>query len=186
VHDCKPEVKAVQKMPMNKKVSVALLLFLAPVVVLTHVDWSEKENGLMFNVDGRDVDFVGIIKDTWRIATNTCKTVAQLDSEDPKLAIIKAAIQSYSPPDSIPIKVIYVWTSGTWAIAEVEFEKLLPAVVVVNNLDASATVVGDAIWSGMTAPWVSGPFIRDYLNQKSNEIPKTLLNCFELQTVSFR
>jgi hypothetical protein len=186
VHDCKPEVKAVQKMPMNKKVSVALLLFLAPVVVLTHVDWSEKENGLMFNVDGRDVDFVGIIKDTWRIATNTCKTVAQLDSEDPKLAIIKAAIQSYSPPDSIPIKVIYVWTSGTWAIAEVEFEKLLPAVVVVNNLDANTTVVGDAIWSGMTAPWVSGPFIRDYLNQKSNEIPKTLLNCFELQTVSFR
>ena len=173
-------------MPMNKKVSVALLLFLTPVVFLSHVGWSEKENGWMFNVDGREVDFVGIIKDNWRIATNTCKTVTQLGSEDPKLKIIKTAIQSYSPPDSIPIKVIYVWTSGTWAIAEVEFENLLPAVVAINNLDASATLVGNAIWSGMTAPWVSGPFIRDYLGQKSHEIPKTLLNCFELQTVSFR
>ena len=47
---------------MNKKVSITLLLLLIPVVLLTHVSWSQKENGLMFNVDGRDVDFIGIIK----------------------------------------------------------------------------------------------------------------------------
>lgn len=170
---------------MNKQVSLALLLFLAPVVVLTHVGWSEKDNGLMFNVDGRDVDFVGDIKDKWRIATTTCNTVVQLEREDPKLKIIKTAIQSYSPPDSIPIKVIYVWTFGTWAVAEVEFENLLPAVVAVKNIDTGATVVEDAIWSGVTAPWKSGPFVREYLGKKSNELPKTLLNCFELQTVSF-
>ena len=106
---------------MNKKVSITLLLLLIPVVLLTHVSWSQKENGLMFNVDGRDVDFVGIIKNEWRMATNTCKTVTELNSEDQKLTMIKTAIQSYSPPDSIPIKVIYVWTSGTWAVEEVEF-----------------------------------------------------------------
>ena len=171
---------------MNKKLSVALLLLLVPVVTLTHVSWSEKDNGLMFNVDGRDVDFIGIIKDKWRMATHTCTTVKQLDSEDPKLKMVKTAIQSYSPPDSIPIKVIYVWTSGTWAIAEVEFEKLLPALVVVKNLDTRAIVVEDAIWSGLTAPWKSGPFIRAYLEQKSNETPESLINCFELQTSSFK
>jgi hypothetical protein len=171
---------------MKKQVSLALLLFLAPVVVLTHVGWSEKDNGLMFNVDGRDVDFVGNIKDKWRIATTTCSTVVQLEHDDPKLKIIKAAIQSYSPPDSIPIKVIYVWTFRTWAVAEVEFENLLPAVVAVKNIDTGATVVEDAIWSGVTSPWKSGPFVREYLGKKSHELPKTLLNCFELQTVSFR
>ena len=171
---------------MNKKLSIALLLLLVPVVTLTHVSWSEKDNGLMFNVDGRDVDFIGISKDKWRMATHTCTTVKQLDSEDPKLKMVKTAIQSYSPPDSIPIKVIYVWTSGTWAIAEVEFEKLLPAVVAVKNLDTRAIVVEDAIWSGLTAPWKSGPFIRSYLEQKSKETPEALINCFELQTGSFK
>jgi hypothetical protein len=171
---------------MNKKISVILFLLLIPIVILTHVSWSQKDNGLMFNVDGRDVDFVGIIKDKWRMTTNTCKTVKQLASEDPKLRMVKIAIQSYSPPDSTPIKVIYVWTSGTWAVAEVEFEKLLPAVVPVKNLDTSATVVGDAIWSGMTVPWKPGPFIRAYLGEKSSDTPKDLLNCFELQTDSFK
>jgi hypothetical protein len=171
---------------MNKKISVVLFLLLIPIVILTHVSWSQKDNGLMFNVDGRDVDFIGIIKDKWRVTTNTCKTVKMLQSDDPKLKTVKTAIQSYSPPDSIPIKIIYVWTSGTWAVAEVEFEKLLPAVVPVKDIDTSATLVGDAIWSGQTVPWKSGPFIRAYLGEKSSGTPKDLLNCFELQTDSFK
>lgn len=171
---------------MNKKISVTLLVLFIPLVILTHVSWSEKDNGLMFNVDGRDVDFIGIMKDKWRMMTYSCKTVKQLANEDPKLRMVKTAIQSYSPPDSMHIKVIYVWTSGTWAVAEVEFEKLLPAVVPVKNLDTTATVVGDAIWSGQTVPWKSGPFIRAYLGQKSSDTPKDLLNCFELQTDSFK
>ena len=171
---------------MNKKISVTLLVLFIPLVILTHVSWSEKDNGLMFNVDGRDVDFIGIMRDKWRMMTYSCKTVKQLANEDPKLRMVKTAIQSYSPPDSMHIKVIYVWTSGTWAVAEVEFEKLLPALVPVKNLDTTATVVGDAIWSGQTVPWKSGPFIRAYLGQKSSDTPKDLLNCFELQTDSFK
>ncbi len=171
---------------MNKKISLTLLVLFIPVITLTHVSWSEKDNGLMFNVDGRDVDFIGIMRDKWRMTTKTCKTVKQLTSEDQKLRMVKLAIQSYSPPDSTHIKNIYVWTSGTWAVAEVEFEKLLPAVVPVKNIDTSATLVGDAIWSGQTVPWKSGPFIRAYLGEKSSDTPKDLLNCFELQTDSFK
>jgi hypothetical protein len=171
---------------MNKKISVTLLVLFIPLVILTHVSWSEKDNGLMFNVDGRDVDFIGIMKDKWRMMTYSCKTVKQLANEDPKLRMVKTAIQSYSPPDSMHIKVIYVWTSGTWAVAEVEFEKLLPAVVPVKNIDTTATVVGGAIWSGLTVPWKSGPFIRAYLGEKSSDTPEDLLNCFELQTDSFK
>ena len=93
---------------MNKKISVTLLVLFIPLEILTHVSWSEKDNGLMFNVDGKDVDFIGIMKDKWRKTTNSCKTVKQLASEDPKLRMVKTAIQSYSPPDSMHIKVIYV------------------------------------------------------------------------------
>lgn len=171
---------------MNRKVSVILLVLLLPVVISTHVSWSEKDNGLMFNVDGRDVDFVGAVKDKWRTTINTCKSVSELDGEDPKFRLIKTAIQSFSPPDSVAIKEIYVWRSGDWAIAEVEFENLLPAVVPVMSLDTNTTVVGEAIWSGVTAPWKAGPFVRTYVSQRSSNMPAELLNCFELQTASFR
>ena len=77
---------------MNKKVSITLLLLLVPALVLPHVSWSQKDNGLMFNVDGRDVDFVGIIKNEFRIATNTCKTVTELKSDDQKLTMIKTKL----------------------------------------------------------------------------------------------
>lgn len=171
---------------MNRKVSLILLALVLPVVITTHVSWSQKDNGLMFNVDGRDVDFVGAVKDSWRTKTNTYKSVSELESEDPKFRLIKKAIQSFSPPDSMAIKEIYVWKSGDWAVAEVEFEKLLPAVIPMLILDTNTTVVDDAIWSGITAPWKPGPFIRTYLSQRSIDMPKELLNCFEFQTVSFK
>lgn len=171
---------------MNKKVSVALLLFLTPVVLLSHVSWSQADNGLLFNVDGRDVDVVGMLKDKWRVSTKRCQAVAELDSTDPQFNTIKTLVQSYSPPDSAAIRTMYVWRSGSWAIAEVEFEKLLPAVVTIKDIDTNAAIVGDAIWSGMTLPWKASPFIRAYIRNKSNDLPETLLQCFELQTVSFK
>ena len=171
---------------MNKKVSVALLLFLTPVVLLSHVSWSQADNGLLFNVDGRDVDVVGILKDKWRASTKRCPAVAELDSTDPQFKTIKTLVQSYSPPDSVAIRKIYVWRSGSWAVAEVEFAKLLPAVVTIKDIDTNAAIVEDAIWSGMTKPWKAGPFIRAYIANKSNELPETLLQCFELQTMSFQ
>ena len=171
---------------MNKKVSVALLLFLTPVVLLSHMSWSQADNGLLFNVDGRDVDVVGMLKDKWRVSTKRCPAVAELDSTDPQFKAIKTLVQSYSPSDSVAIRTMYVWRSGSWAITEVEFEKLLPAVVTIKDVNTHAAIVGDAIWSGMTQPWKASPFIRAYIRNKSNDLPETLLQCFELQTVSFK
>jgi hypothetical protein len=171
---------------MKRKVSAALLIFLTPIVLLSHVGWSQKDNGLMFNVDGREVDFLGIIQDKWRKTSTSCREVTERPTSDPAQRKLKELIQSYSPPDSTAIKNIHIWSSGTWAVAEVEFESLLPAVVTIKNIDKDAEIIGDAIWSGMTAPWKPGPFIRAYLRQRSGEVPESLLNCFELQTESFK
>jgi hypothetical protein len=171
---------------VNKKVSVALLVFLTPVVMLSHVSWSQADNGLLLNVDGRDVDLVGILKDKWRASTKMCRAVSELNSTDPQFKTIQSIVQAYSPPDSVAMRTMYAWRSGSWALAEVEFERLLPAVVPIKNIDTNPEVVGDAIWSGMTLPWKSGPFIRAYLASKSNDMPDALLECFELQTVSFK
>jgi hypothetical protein len=89
-------------------------------------------------------------------------------------------------PVTVTLEKLLLVTVAVAPVAEVEFENLLPAVVAVKNLDTNATVVGDAIWSGQTVPWKSGPFIRDYLGQNSSDTPKDLLNCFELQTDSFK
>jgi hypothetical protein len=164
---------------------MTLLLVLTPLVMLSHISWSQEENGLLFNVDGRDVDFIGIMQDKWRITTARCDAVRALAHSDPQFSEIKKLIQSYSPPNSVAIKTMAVWTSGTWAVAELEFEDLLPAVVTVKNMDQDATIFSDGVWSGMTTPWKSGPFIRAYLGKRTPEMPTALLNCFELRSASF-
>ena len=154
--------------------------------MLSHVSWSQADNGLLFNVDGRDVDVVGMLQDKWRTSTKRCQAVRELEGTDPQFKAIKTLVQSYSPSDSVAIRTMHVWRSGSWAITEVEFEKLLPAVVTIKDIDTHAAIVGDAIWSGMTQPWKASPFIRAYIRNKSNDLPETLLQCFELQTVSFK
>ena len=77
---------------MNIKASVVLLLILTPVVLMSHINWSQEENGLLFNVDGRDVDFVGIVKDTWRTTTKRCDAVTELESADRSFKIIQTLV----------------------------------------------------------------------------------------------
>jgi len=170
---------------VNIKASVVLLLILTPAVLMSHLSWSQEENGLLFNVDGREVDFVGIVKDTWRTTTKKCDAVTELESGDRKFKAIQTLVQNYSPPDSTPIRNFHIWTSGSWAIAEVEFERLLPAVVTIKNIDTNALILDKAIWSGMTKPWKSGPFIRAYLQKNAPDTPENLVHCFELRTGSF-
>jgi hypothetical protein len=82
------------------------------------------------------------------------------------------------------INHINVWVNDTWAIAEVEFIHLLPAVVTIKNIDQTPVIVDDAIWSGFTKPWIAGPLVRAYLSKSKSKAPQILLDCFELQTKS--
>ena len=107
------------------------------------------------------------------------------DSSDARHAQVKQLIQSYSPPDSHLVKNMVVWARDEWFLAEVEFDTLLPAVVVIQTTAQGPRIVPNAVWSGLTKPWVAGPHIRHYLLKQAPDIAPTLLNCFELRTPSF-
>jgi hypothetical protein len=170
---------------MKKSVALTLLLLLTPLVIFSHIDWVETDNGVLFSVDGREVDAYGALQDRWRSLRYNCKHTTALDSSDAKHAQVKQLIQSYSPPDSHFVKNMVVWARDDWFLAEVEFETLLPAVVVIQKTAQGLRIVPNAVWSGLTKPWVAGPHIRRYLSKQVPEIAPALLNCFELRTTSF-
>jgi hypothetical protein len=71
-------------------------------------------------------------------------------------------------------------------LVEVEFKKLLPAVVLIQKADSEAEIVPNAVWSGYTNPHLPAPFIRKFLIQKLDSPPLALINCFEPQSDSFK
>lgn len=170
---------------MKKSVALTLVLLLTPLVMLSHIDRVERDNGVLFSVDGREVDVYGVVQDQWRSLSHNCQHVTALDASDARHAQAKQLIQSYSPPDSQSVKNMVVWALDGWTLAEVEFETLLPAVVVIQTTDQGPRIVPHGVWSGLTKPWVAGPRIRHYLSKQVPDISPTLLNCFELRTPSF-
>jgi hypothetical protein len=60
---------------------------------------------------------------------------------------------------------------GTWILVEVEFNGLLPAVVMIQNSDYSAGIVSVAVWSGYTNPHIAAPFIRKFLIKRLKNPP---------------
>jgi hypothetical protein len=78
------------------------------------------------------------------------------------------------------------WLQSDWAVVELEFDTLQPAVVPVHFQNGVPFIQAKAIWSGLTTPWKSAPFIRHYMGTKLPDIPKDLLNCFEPQSQYFK
>lgn len=65
-----------------------------------------------------------------------------------------------------------------WLLAEVEFDTLLPAVVLLREESGALRVQERAIWSGMTHPWKVGPLIRNYISRQAPDAPAALFACF--------
>ena len=69
---------------------------------------------------------------------------------------------------------------GDWGVAEVAFEKLKPALVVLRLQEGQWRVQDQAVWSGSTAPWNSAHFVRRYLRQQAPQLPQALLQCIDI------
>ncbi len=171
---------------MKKKVSLTVLGLVLAGVMATHVSWEKKDNGTVWVVDGRDIDIQGRIKNSWVRWTRSCERVIRLSPQDPGYQQAQELIKAYSPPNSQSALLASVWSAGAWTLAEVEFQQLLPAVVVIHTSDNGSAIVPHAVWSGTTLPWVAAPYIRQYLGAQARGIPTDLLDCFEPQSASFR
>jgi hypothetical protein len=164
---------------MPRKISMYVLLIVIVGVLLNHFSFSQKENGWLLNVDGREVDAIGMAQEKWVQLTRNCSQVKQLDSKSESYLAVQKLIQEYSPPSSESAHIVKLVTLQDWYLAEVEFKELLPAVVLMDTDQGQLRMVPHAIWSGETHPWLAAPFIRKYLSSQAPQSPRQLLACFD-------
>ncbi|MEY4449049.1 MAG: hypothetical protein RLZZ433_2064, partial [Pseudomonadota bacterium] len=126
---------------MSKRVSLYVLLLVTVGVLLSHLSVRQKDNGYLLVVTEREVDVLGMAHEKWVRMTRQCDKVSKLDAASTQHQKILQSIQAYSPPHSGSANVVSLLTTDTWALAEVEFKELLPAVVVLQLSDGQPTSV---------------------------------------------
>jgi len=170
---------------LMKKAYLVLLAVTLLAVVSIHFQWTTDENGTLMVIDNKPVDFLGAINNQWNRATRTCSAVTRLSPSDEKYQIAQSLIRNYSPPNSKAAVIAGAWSMESWTLVEVEFQDLLPSVVLIQTTDNQTNIVPNAVWSGFTQPWVAGPFIRNYIEQQVPQMPVALTRCFDPQSQSF-
>jgi hypothetical protein len=171
---------------MKKHVALTLLLVTTLGVLNAHVDVPQVDGRRFVLTQGQMYDAIGWGEDLWTRATRRCSQVQALGRTEPVYAKALADIQAYSPPDSRSARLQQLQQAGDWLIAEVEFDQLSPAVVVLQVQGERVVVVHKAIWSGDTRPWRPAPLIRQHLSQQAPKLPAQLLACYSPQVGLFQ
>lgn len=171
---------------MKKHVALTLLLLTTLGVINAHVDLPEVDGRRFVLAQGKLHDPLGWFEDQWTQSLRRCGAVRRLDSNSNDVQASLRAIQAFSPPDSQSARLLQVLAHSDWLLAEVEFERLNPAVVLLRKNPTQVQVVGDAVWSGSTEPWRPAPLIRRHLSAKAPELPRALLECFTPSAAPFQ
>ncbi len=166
---------------MKKHVALSLLALTVWGVTASHLAVEERDGSDLMLVDGLAVDVRGQISAAWNQATRQCDAVAQNRdlTGDPSAIAVRKRISEFSPPDSQRLKLRQLSSSGPWFLAEVEFVELQPVVILLAQKETTLDIHPHAIWSGITQPWVAGPWIRRYLRQRAPQVPPALWDCFD-------
>jgi hypothetical protein len=164
---------------MKKSVSIYVLLLVALCVTFSHVSWRHQDNGALLVVDEREIDIMGLAQERWVSLRRNCQAVAPIHPPSKQYRDIHALIQAYSPPGSESARIASLISTEAWALAEVQFEELLPAVVLIRQTEGELKIIPNAIWSGETHPWQAAPYIRHYMATRAPQAPAQLLDCFE-------
>ena len=170
---------------MKRHVALTLLIVTTLGAVDAHIDLSEIDGRRFVATQGRLYDPLGWLEDQVNAISRSCGAVQRVGLEDPGAQLALTRIRAYSPPQSQSAQIAGIWTLGTWSLAEVEFETLLPAVVTLQMTDSEQQIVPRGIWSGHTKPWLAAPLIRTYLKTQVPEIPNQLIHCFDPRSKSF-
>jgi len=175
---------------MKRHVAATLLVLTLLGVTAAHLSAERHDNGWLLVVDGRRHDVIGITREALLRQTRQCAATRAALGDETLAAAALAAVRRYSPPDSASARLLQLRAMPGWLLAEVEFDRLFPAVVVLRESPAPAgppsaatgahwQIEDRAIWSGLTHPWKAAPLIRDYLRARLPEVPDALLDCFE-------
>jgi hypothetical protein len=164
---------------MKPHVALSALIVTFIAVTLSHFDWVQADGGHLLVVDGRPVDAEGWLRNQFNNLSRNCAQVKVLKEDDERLALAMRALKEYSAPASRSARLLAASLRGDWMLLEVEFETLLPAVVVMQKTGSNWVIAPGGIWSGQTYPWLAATTVRAYLARQVESAPSDLLACFD-------
>jgi hypothetical protein len=158
------------------------------LVVDSHVDWVRQDGMAMLEVNGQRFDARGWAAEHWLALRRDCTPVsrwptdshAESAPDSPTARAVLTVIQQHSLPDSQSAGWLQLQQLGDCSVAEVAFDVLKPTLVVLRLQAGQWRVQDQAVWSGSTAPWHSGDFVRRYLRQQAPNLPQVLLDCLSV------
>jgi hypothetical protein len=163
---------------MRRATAALLSAVVAAALVDSHVDWETVDGQALLDVDGTRFDPRGWARDRLAGVGHDCAALERVAADSAVGASAAAAVARHSPPDSAHARWHQALQQGPWLVAELSFERLSPAVALLQRRGDGWQLHPTAIWSGSTAPWNPAPRIRDHLRQQAPDAPEALLACF--------
>lgn len=170
---------------MKRHVAAVVALVTSLVVIDSHVDWETLDDRGLLAVNGQRFDLRGWASELaldWR---RDCSALPPLPQDSAMAQAMLSVIQRHSPPDSLSARGLQLRHLDDWSLAEVSFDTLKPTLVVLRLQDGQWRVQEQAVWSGSTAPWHSGDFVRRYLRRQAPELPQALLACTDVDLTRY-
>lgn len=178
---------------MKRHVAAVVVALTSWLVVDSHVDWVRQDGMQLLEVSGQRFDVRGWAAEQWLALRRDCTPVSRWPSDSPTeitpdsptAHAVLTVIQQHSLPDSQSARWLQLQQLGDWSVAEVAFDVLKPTLVVLRLQAGQWRVQDQAVWSGSTAPWHSGDFVRRYLRQQAPDLPQALLACVSVDPARY-
>lgn len=170
---------------MKRHVAAVVVALTTLLVIDSHVDWVRQDGRRLLEVNGQRLDVSGWAAEQLLALRRDCAPVRSWPPNSPTARAVLPVIQQHSLPDSQSARWLQLQQLGDWSVAEVAFDTLKPTLVVLRLQSGQWTVQDQAVWSGSTAPWHSGDFVRRYLRQQAPDLPQALLACMSVDPARY-
>lgn len=170
---------------MKRHVAAVVALVTSLAVIDSHVDWEQLDGRGLLAVNGQRFDLRGWASELALAWQRDCSALPLLTADSPTAQAVVRVIQRHSLPDSLSARGVQLRQLDDWSLAEVTFDTLKPALVVLRLQEGQWRVQDQAVWSGATAPWHSGDFVRRYLRRQAPELPQALLACMDIDPARY-
>ena len=113
---------------MKRKTGLWLLVVVATLVSLSHLELERADDRWLVRIDGRPADPAGWLSDGFNRLRRDCRAVQPVATDDTRHRQALRVLQAHSPPDSLSVAIDGLWAQGDWMMAVLRFERLQPAV----------------------------------------------------------
>ena len=156
-------------------VLVGMLIYLP----FLHLSIEPSDDSWLLLIDGRRVDVAGYVSQQLTTLTRRCDQVEIVLPSDPVHAQALNTIRQYSPPDSFTAQLLQLSRQHEWLLAQVKFDRLQDAVVLLTQSSNEIIIPTGGIWSGPTHPHRPEPLIRRFIRGSVPSVPEQLMRCFD-------